>query len=138
MAICEYVEECYPSPPLIGSSPAERAEVRMWARRIDLNINEPMANGFRYSEGLSFFESRIHCLPEAANGLKQIARENLELVERSIGQREFICGARFSLADIVLFSTLRFFSKQGQPVDRKLVKLNGWLERVGARPSARA
>ena len=36
--ICEYLEELHPTPPLIGATPAERAETRMWARRIDLNI----------------------------------------------------------------------------------------------------
>ena len=32
---------------------------RMWTRRIDLNICEPMANGFRFSEGLRLFQNRI-------------------------------------------------------------------------------
>src|SRR5580658_9389323 len=45
-AICEYVEELHPTPPLIGSTPLERAQTRMWARRIDLGIVEPMTNGF--------------------------------------------------------------------------------------------
>ena len=46
-AICEYLDEVTPGPSLIGSTPQERAETRMWARRVDLNILEPMANGFR-------------------------------------------------------------------------------------------
>jgi len=29
----------------------------MWVRRVDLNIIEPMANGFRYAEGLALFKS---------------------------------------------------------------------------------
>src|ERR1700732_4515620 len=44
-AICEYLEEKQPSPPLIGSTAEERAECRMWARRVDLNIGEPLPNG---------------------------------------------------------------------------------------------
>src|SRR5438128_695953 len=35
-AICEYLEEIQPSPPLIGATAEERAETRMWTRRIDL------------------------------------------------------------------------------------------------------
>jgi glutathione S-transferase len=53
--ICEYLYEKKPDPPLIGRTPEERAETRMWVRRIDLNIAEPMANGFRFGEGLEFF-----------------------------------------------------------------------------------
>ena len=30
VAIMEYLEEKHPSPPLIGSTPEERAETRMW------------------------------------------------------------------------------------------------------------
>ncbi|MEO0720028.1 MAG: glutathione S-transferase N-terminal domain-containing protein, partial [Pseudomonadota bacterium] len=31
-AICEYLEEKYPAPSLIGTTPEERAETRMWWR----------------------------------------------------------------------------------------------------------
>src|SRR5512143_2853129 len=48
-AICEYLEDKNPKPALIGTTPEEKAETRMWTRRIDLNICEPMANGFRFS-----------------------------------------------------------------------------------------
>ncbi len=30
-----------PRPPMVGATPEERAECRMWTRRIDLNICEP-------------------------------------------------------------------------------------------------
>ena len=35
----------------------------MWTRRIDLNIVEPAANGFRFAEGLKMFENRVRCIP---------------------------------------------------------------------------
>jgi glutathione S-transferase len=58
-AICEYLEEVGKGPALIGATPEERAETRMWVRRIDLNICEPMANGFRAAEGRAIFANRI-------------------------------------------------------------------------------
>src|SRR4051812_8048981 len=51
-AICEYLDEITPGESLIGATPQQRAETRMWTRRIDLNIIEPMTNGFRFSQGL--------------------------------------------------------------------------------------
>ena len=58
-AICEYLDEIAPSGrSLIGANAQERAETRMWTRRIDLNIIEPMLSGFRYAEGLKMFSSR--------------------------------------------------------------------------------
>ena len=74
-AICEYIDELHPDPPLIGTTPEERAATRMWVRRIDLGIVEPMANGFRYSLGLAMFQDRVHCIPQAADDLKAIAVE---------------------------------------------------------------
>jgi glutathione S-transferase len=43
-AICEYLEDIQPEPHLIGGTPQERAETRMWTRRVDLNIVEPMTS----------------------------------------------------------------------------------------------
>jgi len=77
-AICEYLEELDPHPPLIGTTPEQRAECRKWTRRIDLNICEPMANGFRFGEGLPLFKSRIVTVPEASDGLKRIAQDRLK------------------------------------------------------------
>src|ERR1700748_1177730 len=33
--ICEYLEDKTPSPALVGATPEEKAETRMWVRRID-------------------------------------------------------------------------------------------------------
>src|SRR5215469_118788 len=77
LAICEYLEDTNPNPPMIGSNPKEKAEARMWTRRVDLNICEPLANGFRFGEGLGLFKGRIVTVPEASDGLKRIARDRL-------------------------------------------------------------
>ena len=63
-------------------------------RRIDLKVCEPMANGFRYAEGLGLFESRMRVLPEAAPGLKAVARDGLEWLEGHI-QEPWIAGGLF-------------------------------------------
>ena len=35
VVICDYLEELHPNPPLIGASAQERAEARMWNRRVE-------------------------------------------------------------------------------------------------------
>lgn len=137
-AICEYLEEKHPEPALVGRTPEERAQTRMWTRRIDLNIVEPMANGFRYAEGLPLFKSRIHVIPQAADDLKAIAREKLEWLDGLMDGNTWICGERFTLADVFLFAFLDFGAGVGQTVDPKLRWLPGWFQRVGKRPSAAA
>ncbi|THD58530.1 glutathione S-transferase family protein [Phenylobacterium sp.] len=136
-AICEYIDERHPDPPLIGTTPEERAATRMWTRRVDIKICEPMVNGFRYAEGLRLFESRMRVLPEAAPGLKALACDGLEWLEGHF-EGPWIAGGRFTLADILLFSFLDFGATVGQPLDPKFGKLAAWVERVKARPSAAA
>jgi glutathione S-transferase len=138
LPICEYLEETHPNPPLIGTTPEERGVTRMWTRRIDLNICEPMANGFRFSEGLRLFESRVRCIPEAADGLKTVAREKLAWLDGLIDGRQFIVGDRFTLADVLLYSFVEFGAQVGQPLDPANKNLAAWRDRVAARPSAAA
>jgi glutathione S-transferase len=139
LAICEYLEDTHPTPPLIGATPEERAETRMWTRRIDLNIAEPMATGFRYSEGLPLFKSRIYTAPDAAEGLKGLAQDRLKWLDGQMADgREFICGKRFTLADILLFCFLGFGATVGQTLKPDLKNVGAWFERVKARPSASA
>ena len=136
-AICEYLEERQPSPPLIGATAEERAATRMWTRRADLKVCEPMANGFRYAEGLPLFQSRMRCLPEAAAGLKAVAHDGLEWLEGEF-KGPWIAGDRSTLADILLFCFLDFGATVGQPLDPAFGKLTAWFASVKGRPSAAA
>jgi glutathione S-transferase len=137
-AICEYLDEVSPGPSLIGSTPEERANTRMWVRRIDLNIVEPMAQGFRYAEGLPLFQSRMRCIPQAAADLKEIAKEKLAWLDGLIAGRSFICGDKLTLADILLFAFLEFGATVGQPFDPGLANVTAWFGRMKERPSATA
>ncbi len=137
-AICEYLDEVGEGPSLIGDTPEERAATRMWVRRVDLNIAEPMGNGFRWAEGIDLFKDRVHCIPEAAAGLKQIAADKLKWLDGLIEGQQFIAGDKFTLADVLLFSCLEFFSGMGQPIADENKNILAWFDRVKSRPSAAA
>jgi len=137
-AICEYLDEVSPGPSLLGSTAEERAETRMWTRRIDLNICEPMGNGFRYGEGLGLFKDRITTLPEASEGLKRIAAEKIAWLDGLMDGREFVCGDRISLADVLLYCFLAFGKNIGQPYDESNHNIHAWFQRMAKRPSAAA
>jgi glutathione S-transferase len=109
----------------------------MWTRRVDLKVCEPMANGFRFGEGLAMFEPRMRCLPEAAPGLKAVAQDGIGWIEANL-EGPWIAGGRFTLADILLFAFMDFGAVVGQPVDPKNAKVGDWFARVKARPSAMA
>jgi glutathione S-transferase len=138
VAIFEYLEEKHPSPALIGETPEERAETRMWQRRIELNITENIYNGFRYAEGLGLFQERMRCLPDAADGLKAKAQDGLRWLDRLLEGKPFIAGDRFTIADIILHCAVDFGVSVGQPLDPGLSNIVAWNERVASRPAAQA
>jgi glutathione S-transferase len=138
VAIFEYLEEKHPKPPLIGTTPEERAETRMWQRRVEMQLTEHLYNGFRYAEGIELFRARMRVLPEAADGLKAIVRDKSQWLDGLLKGRRFLAGDRFTIADIILYCALDFGRTVGQPLDAGLGNLNAWMARVAERPSAEA
>lgn len=137
-AICEYLDERFPENSLIGTTPEERARTRMWTRRIDLKICEPMANGFRFAEGLPLFEPRMRVLPDAAPGLKAIAQDGIDWLDGQLGDRPFIAGDRLTLADLLLFAFLDFGVGVGQPLNPGNTNIVRWFEAMKSHASAAA
>jgi glutathione S-transferase len=137
-AICEYLDEKFDGPSLIGDTAEERAETRMWVRRIDLNIYEPTLNAFRFSDGLKMFENRIHCIPQASDDLKQAVQGKLAWLDELMADREFVAGDRFTLADILLYADVTFANRTNQPVPESLGNIAAWYARMSERPSVGA
>ena len=137
-AICEYLDDKKGSTSLMGTTAEERAETRMWVRRIDHSIMENLANGFRFSEGAALFEGRMRLIPQAADDLKTLAQEKITWIDGQIAGKDYICGDRFSLADVLLFTFLEFFTQVGQPLNEENSNIMAWYERVKERPSAAA
>ena len=135
-AICEYLADRQGGSPLIGSTPEERGETRMWTRRVDLNICEPLASGFRYGEGLKMFQNRMRCLPEASDGLKAIAQDKIAWLDGQMDGKQFLCGDRISLADILLYCFLAFGKTVGQHIAPENGNVTAWFERMKARPTS--
>jgi glutathione S-transferase len=77
-------------------------------------------------------------LPEAAEGLKRIAQDRLKWLEGQMAGKDFICGSRFTLADILLFCFLSFGIARGQALDPQCLNLQAWFNRVGERPTSKA
>ncbi|NML95709.1 glutathione S-transferase family protein [Novosphingobium olei] len=142
--ICEYLEDICPDPPLIGSTPQERAQTRMWVRRIDQNIAWPMGEGFTTQEGRALFEGD-HQLdgvlakpllpPEAAPILKAKSRAKLLWLDRQMQGQPYVCGNRFTLADIVLYCFLQFGENHGQPIPEEAPWSRDFFGRMKARPT---
>lgn len=136
--ICEYLEEKFPTPAIIGDTPEARARSRMWVRRIELNITEHLYNGFRYAEGLQLFKDRMYCIPEAAEGLKAKGQNQLQWLDGLLANKEYIGGEEIGLADMILYCCLDFAQGVGQPINPEFKNVVAWFQRMDARPSAQA
>ena len=133
-AICEYLAEVAGGSALIGETPEDRVITRMWVRRIDLKIVEPLTNGFRAAEGAPMFKDRMRILPQAADDHKAMAQEGLSWLDALMEGQDYVCGDRFSLADILLAVFLEFGGQVGQPMNPAHANIAAWHGRVKDRP----
>ena len=138
IALCEFIEDQQPEPALIGANAEDRVETRMWVRRIEWKINQPLADAFRNSAGLPLFKDRIRTNAESAEWLSAVAQDGFQWLDAQLAGRDTIVPGRFSLADVALFSFAEFGAQVGQPLDTSLGNVAKWYEATAARPSAGA
>ncbi|MBI1179818.1 MAG: glutathione S-transferase [Alphaproteobacteria bacterium] len=136
LAIIEYLEELNPEPPMLGTSPLERARVRELDRLAELGLMGELAN---YAHHVSpFFAHKGPQSPDAAKMAHNCYRRNLEIMDREIGDSPFVAGARPSVADCTLYSTLAFGDYIGIKDAADFPNIVRWRAAFGARPSAAA
>lgn len=135
--ICDYLEGVLGGAPLIGPTPERRAEVMAWVRRVEQAYCHPVTMAFRYGPGLRVFENRTRCLPEAAEGMAALAEDGAAWLDKQLGNRAFVAGDAFSLADIVLWCFVDFAAQRaGLPIRPQNRHLTEWFARVLERPAA--
>ena len=139
-AICEYLEELHPEPPLIGATPGERAETRMWLRRLDLNILEGRSRAGRATSGRAFYIDKIKLLSvSAAQELSAIVEDRILWLDEQMAGKSYICGDRYTLADIMFYCFMAFRAPEGgSSLPAGCTHLPAWFDRVRARPAAQA
>ncbi len=63
---------------------------------------------------------------------------DLRWLNNDLQDRRFICGDRFTLADIHLYAFLNFGAKVAQPLNFKLKNVHTWFTRISERDSTQA
>jgi glutathione S-transferase len=139
-AICEYLEELQPEPHLIGATPGERAETRMWVRRIDLNVLEGRSRAGRATFGREFYIDKIKLLSvSAAQELAALVEDRILWLDAQMAGKSYFCGDRYTLADIMFYCFMAFRAPAGgSSLPAGCKHLPAWFERVRARPAAQA
>ncbi len=136
VAICRYLEELHPNPPLMGVDAKDRAIVEMWQRRMELELLIPVANAFRQRH--EFFKGKIRQTPEFAEAQKKDAEERLARLNDELVNRKFIAGDRYTIADITALCAIDFGRVSKIAIQPDQANLARWHAEVSARASAKA
>jgi glutathione S-transferase len=137
MAICRYVEELHPEPNLFGVDAWERAQIEQWNRHAELELLLPIAQVFRNTN--AFWVGRIKQSPEYGEIMRELVGGRLDWFEEELGQREYLAGPRFTVADITALCAVDFGKVSNLRIKTEThPNLAAWYARVSARPSAKA
>ena len=162
VVIMEYADEVFPENPLTPKDAVGRARMRVWFKIADdaLAANMTMTSAGKTAQTASKFDDRtladiIARTPlvdrkdrmqrSARNGYSQKdlaeARERaiivIDRIETDLGERAFLVGHDYSLADIAMIPFIDNFKKRGLGDiinDEKRPRTNAWYERIMARP----
>jgi len=137
IAICRYFEALHPEPSLFGSDALSIAEIDMWIRRVEFTLMHPIGQIWMHTHP---FTARV-VVPQytefgESNRPKALAA--MKRTNEALQVTEFIAGDIYSMADIVLLTTIDFATFIGVAMPDDLSALRSWHDRVSARPSAAA
>ena len=136
LAIMEYLDEVYPTPPMIGATPLERARTREVERWCELGVLGMVAQIFQHTSPM--FAGRLQQAPAQAANARGRLDTSLRVVDARIGSSPFVAGQRPSIADCTLLAALDFAAFAQVEIDDSLANLRRWHTAFKQRPSASA
>ncbi len=136
LAIIEYFEDLHPNPPMVGTTPIERARTRSLERIAEIGVLSAVGTIFQNTH--PFMAGRLKQSPEAAENARNRLDAVLKVLDEEIGKRPFVAGDKPTIADCTLFAALSFGEFAGVELDpaypnvtRWYAELQGTAERGG-------
>ena len=145
VAICRYLEETHPEPPLMGSGALGKAQVEARQRHMEfdglLGAAEAFRNAFPLfsSRGLPGSAGAVEAIPALVErGTNSVSRFYRRLDE-DLAASAFVAGDAFTIADITALCTIDFAVGAARlPIPDDCENLKRWHAEVSSRPSATA
>ena len=138
--ITAYLEARYPQPPLLGTTPAEKAEIASWHWRIEFEglmaIAEAMRNSAPSMANRALPGPVDYAqIPELAQrGLARVQKFFVTLNDRLEG-RDYVATDRFSIADITAVVAVDFARVVKVKPGEQHPNLVRWRAALAQRPS---
>jgi glutathione S-transferase len=136
MAICRYLEQLHPAPPMFGRTPRECAEVNRWCDRLLFRMYVPTTHVFKHTH--PFWTERLVQVPQWGEQQRDAVLAEYAALDARLATSEYVACDAFTMADVVAFTTLEFGKPSKLRAPESLVHLKRWYETVKARPSAAA
>ena len=139
-AITAYLEARYPQPPLLGTTPNEKAEIASWNWRAEFEGLLAVAEALRNSAPAMINRALpgqvdYPQIPELAQrGLVRV-RQFFVMLNARLADRDFIATARFSLADITAVVAVDFARTVRIKPGEEYPHLQRWRAAMAQRPS---
>ncbi len=127
-AIVTYLGDKFPNKGLVPSAEtAERGKYNQWSYFVLTELEQPLWTICKHRFALPE-DKRIPAIFETAAWEFQQA---LKLLDKGLGDNDYMLGDRFSAADILICHTLNWGTNFAQPIEQ--VKLKAYQERVSSR-----
>ncbi|MEE4348858.1 MAG: glutathione S-transferase family protein [Pacificimonas sp.] len=136
-AICEFFEETIEKAPLMGSGSAARAEVRRLTAWFDEKCYAEAVNPLMMERMYKRIVLREPPEARALRGAAQAVVVHLDYIEYLLGDRRWLAGSTFTLADIAAFSQLSVADYLGGLSFSGYPDAKQWYATVKSRPSVR-
>jgi len=139
-AITAYLEARYPEPPLLGTTPAEKAEIASWNWRVEFEGLLAIAEALRNSSPAMVNRAlpgpvAYPQIPELAQrGLARVRQFFVTLNDRLAG-RDFIAADQFSIVDITAVVAVDFARVVKVKPGEQHPHLLRWRAAMAQRPS---
>jgi len=135
LAICRWLEEEHPEPNLFGRTSRERADINAWIDRLMFRLYVPTANAFRHTH--PYWATRLEQNAAWGESSRAAVRAEYAALNAEIGDRPFIARDTFSMADVVLYTTIDFGKPAKLRVGEGEAALKRWYDTIATRASAR-
>jgi len=136
-AIVEYIEETHPQPPLLPTTPAERAEVRRLASWFDDKFHHEVTVNLLYERVNKKLMKTGY--PDSARikaGSKNI-KYHLDYMGWLLDQRRWLAGEQMSLADFAAAAQLSCLDYVGDVDWNRNQAVRDWYSKIKSRPAFR-
>ena len=143
VAICRYIEELHPEPPLMGTDAKSKAVIESAQRHMEWDGLMAVAEAFRNSNptfadrGISGSQGVPAIAALVDRGRAATARFFASLND-TLGETEYVAGDSYSIADITAFCVVDFAKWIQVRAGEEHPHLKRWYGAVAARPSASA